>query len=155
MEIERKFLVKQVPISHHMCNKMKLLQGYISLDPALRLRSSGDKYIFTFKSGQGLSREEFESVLTKEQFDNLWVLVSGNNIEKDRYNIPLENDLIAELDIYHGRLAGFATVEVEFSSIDQANAFNPPDWFGEDVTDDIRYSNSSLSQELPPSFIPS
>ena len=37
-------------------------------------------------------------------------------------------------------------VEVEFSSIDEANSFNPPEWFGKDVTHDGRFHNSYLSQ---------
>ena len=36
-------------------------------------------------------------------------------------------------------------VEVEFSSIEEANSFVPPDWFGEDVTNSILYHNSYLS----------
>jgi CYTH domain-containing protein len=37
-------------------------------------------------------------------------------------------------------------VEVEFASVDEANAFIAPDWFGEDVTEDGRYHNSYMSR---------
>ena len=37
-------------------------------------------------------------------------------------------------------------VEVEFESIEQANTFTPPDWFGKEVTNDHRYHNSYLSE---------
>ena len=34
--------------------------------------------------------------------------------------------------------------EVEFPTEEAALAFTPPDWFGEDVTDDSRYHNSNM-----------
>ena len=37
-------------------------------------------------------------------------------------------------------------VEVEFESVEQANSFVPPEWFGDDVTNDKRYHNSYLSK---------
>lgn len=153
MEIERKFIPTQIPDNLHRYEKKEVMQGYISSDPELRLRHFGNKYIFTFKNGSYLAREEFEIEISKEQFENLWKLVSGNIIKKDRYYIPLEKGLIAELDIYHEHLNGLITVEVEFDSEDGAKAFVPPDWFGEDVTYDKRYSNINLSQGPPPSLI--
>ena len=150
MEIERKFLVKEIPSDLARYPMKKIMQGYISTDPVLRLRQSDDKYIFTYKGEGQLAREEFESSLTKAQFEKLWPLVTGNKIVKDRYCIPLENGLVAELDIYHQHLDGLTRVEVEFASIDEANAFTPPDWFGEDVTFDEQYSNSNLSKSTTP-----
>lgn len=152
MEVERKFLLNHIPDELESYEKKKILQGYISLNPALRIRSSGTDFIFTFKTGKGLVRDEFECPITKEQFDNLWELVLGKEIKKDRYYIPLSEGLIAELDIYHERLSGLVTVEVEFETSEQAEAFNPPMWFGEDVTNDLRYSNSNLSKILPPTL---
>ena len=151
MEIERKYLVARIPFDLDKYPKKELVQGYISSNPVLRLRRSTDSYIFTFKNGESmLEREEFESPLTKKQFEGLWELVSGSTIEKTRYNIPIDNGLIAELDVYYGRLCGLITVEVEFTSVEQANAFTPLDWFGKDVTNDIRYTNAVLSKQLPP-----
>ena len=34
--------------------------------------------------------------------------------------------------------------KVEFSSKEEALVFNPPTWFGEDVTMDGRYHNSAI-----------
>jgi CYTH domain-containing protein len=36
--------------------------------------------------------------------------------------------------------------EVEFESEEQANAFEAPGWFGEEVTFDGRYHNSYMSR---------
>ena len=149
MEIERKFLVKQIPINLDQYKRKEMKQAYIASDPVLRLRCSDSKYSFTFKNGSGLVRQEFESPLTQAQFEKLWSLVSGNEILKTRYFIPLADGLTAEFDVYAGHLKGLHTVEVEFSSIEQAETFVPPEWFGADVTHDMRYTNSSLSKNLP------
>ena len=36
--------------------------------------------------------------------------------------------------------------EVEFPSIEEAESFAAPEWFGEDVTYDGRYHNSAMSR---------
>ena len=48
--------------------------------------------------------------------------------------------------VIDGALAGRQLVEVEFESIDAATAFDPPDWFGTEVTENPRYTNSSLAR---------
>ena len=54
--------------------------------------------------------------------------------------------MTAELDIFEEDLKGLVIVEVEFDSVEEANAFSAPDWFGEDVTNSGKYHNSYLSQ---------
>ena len=74
------------------------------------------------------------------------MLLQGNIVEKTRYEIPLAGGIVAELDVYHGKLDGLITVETEFESEKQANAFSPPSWFGKDVTTDKRYKNKNLAR---------
>lgn len=145
MEIERKFLVKEIPENLDKFEKREIIQGYISIDPTIRLRKSNDEYFLTVKSKGHLKREEMEFPLTREQFENLWPKVDSSTIYKTRYNIPLENNLIAELDIYHKNLEGLLTVEVEFDSEKDSEKFIPPHWFGKDVTHDSRYKNSNVA----------
>ena len=71
--------------------------------------------------------------------------IDGRLIEKSRYLIPLDGKLTAELDIFEGDLAPLIIVEVEFDSLDAANSFIPPEWFGEDVTESRKYHNSNLA----------
>ena len=98
-----------------------------------------------------MKKLEYELPITEEQFNNLWHKVEGNAIEKNRYLIPLKDDLIAELDIYGANLSNFANVEVEFNSTKDAILFTPPDWFGQEVTQNNRYSNASLAKYGLPS----
>lgn len=144
-EIERKFLVSFLPECLDCFCKHEIKQAYISTSPTLRLRQQDDSYIFTFKGRGEIKKTEFEYSLTKEEFDKLWEKVETKKIEKTRYLIPLENNLTAELDIYHGELKGFMNVEVEFDSLEKAEKFKVPKWFGKDVSTDKRYSNAQLS----------
>ena len=72
--------------------------------------------------------------------------IDGLLIEKSRYLIPLKDGLTAELDVFEGSLAPLLLVEVEFDSVEAAEAFTAPDWFGEDVTNSGKYHNSNLSK---------
>lgn len=144
MEIERKFLVKVLPELNYI-KQEKIVQGYISTDPVIRIRQMGDTYCLCIKSQGHMIREEFELNITKEQFDNLWEKVDFSPIKKKRYFIPLDANLTAELDVYEDHLEGLYTVEVEFTSQQQAERFLPPSWFGSDITHDNRYKNNHLS----------
>lgn len=146
MEIERKYLLEKLPFDLSPYEKLEIEQGYISNDPTIRLRKSNEDYILTVKGNGMLSREEFELSLTKEQFKNLWKKVENNTICKTRYLIPIGNELIAELDIYHRQLQSLMTIEVEFMSINHAEQFIAPDWFGRDVTYEQTYKNGHLAK---------
>lgn len=144
MEIERKYLVNEIPNLKKYPSK-KITQGYISTDPVIRIRQMGDQYCLCMKSQGHMIREEFELNLTKEQYEGLWGKVEFSPIEKTRYFIPIERGLTAELDIYDAHLDGLVTVEVEFDSSLEAGHFTPPSWFGTDITHDNRFKNNHLS----------
>lgn len=148
-EIERKFLVKSLP-NLDKCTKDKILQGYISKSPEVRVRQKGSLYFLTIKSQGTLNRKEFETLITLSHFETLWYNFIEEYISKTRYYIRLNQQSIAELDIYHKKLDGLTTVEMEFKSEEEANNFTPPDWFGREVTYDSRYKNKNLAvNELP------
>ena len=69
--------------------------------------------------------------------------VDGKLIIKKRYLIPYGKYTI-ELDVFEGALAPLKFAEVEFASIEEAERFVAPDWFGEDVTFEAKYKNSNL-----------
>ena len=47
--------------------------------------------------------------------------------------------------IFKEHLDGLIMVEVEFDNEDQAINFQPPEWFGEDVSNDHRFRNVNLA----------
>lgn len=145
MEIERKYLIRRLPenLSQYQCNK--IAQGYICTNPVVRIRKSDDEYYLTYKGKGLMAREEYNLPLTQEGYEHMLPKIDGRLIEKSRYLIPLEGKLTAELDIFEGDLAPLIIVEVEFDSLDAANSFIPPEWFGEDVTESRKYHNSNLA----------
>lgn len=146
MEIERKFLIKELPENLESYPSQHIAQGYLNTDPVVRIRRSNEEYYLTYK-GKGLMvREEYNLPLTAEAFEHMLPKIDGILIDKIRYLIPLEDGLTAELDIFQGALAPLRIVEVEFDSVEAANAFLPPSWFGDDVTNSREYHNSNLSQ---------
>ena len=146
MEIERKYLINTPPSDYTSYPSKEIEQGYICTNPVIRIRRSNNRYVLTVK-GEGLMvREEHELPLTEETFLHLKTKVDGNFIKKTRYLIPYNEKLTIELDIFHGKLAPLILAEIEFDSIEQANAFVPPAWFGEDVTNSNKYHNNNLSQ---------
>ncbi|HXM32094.1 MAG TPA: CYTH domain-containing protein [Chthoniobacterales bacterium] len=146
-EIERKFLVRKLPEELAGFPHAEISQGYlVSLDDGLqvRLRKLDERYSLTYKRGTGNVREEREVELTPTQFDALWPATEGKRLVKTRYNIPL-GDRIVEIDVYGGRHSGLVVAEVEFDDEESAKNFQPPDWLGDDVTGDPRYSNQLLA----------
>ena len=145
MEIERKYLVKELPenLEQYPCKHME--QGYLNTDPVVRIRRTDDRYTLTYKGSGLMVREEYNLPLNAESFLHMKGKIDGILIEKYRYLIPFEKYTI-ELDIFEGELAPLQLAEVEFESESEANAFVPPAWFGEDVTFSTKYHNSTLSQ---------
>ena len=142
MEIERKFLIKELPdLSKYKFTEIE--QGYLSTQPVVRIRKKGDKYILTYKGSGLMAREEIEANISEEGYKHLAEKIDGNLITKKRYFIPLDPYTI-ELDIFEGHMAGLIMAEVEFPDEEEANSFTPPAWFGEDVTNDRRYHNSNM-----------
>jgi len=145
MEIERKFLIEKIPFSLEGIVYKDMAQSYISFSPAIRIRKSDEAYILTVKGRGHMVREEFELAIAEQDYVALRKKTSGTEVRKRRYYIPLENNLTAELDVYEGMLDGLYTVEVEFSSMEEAERFSVPAWFGRDVTTQKRYKNTMLS----------
>jgi CYTH domain-containing protein len=155
MEIERKWRVLTVPddLSRYECIEME--QAYLNEHPTVRIRRENDDYILTYKgiSDNDISHTEYNLPLTKEAFEHMLPKCDGRIIKKKRYRIPLEGtELCAELDIFDEPFSPLKIVEVEFPSTDAAGEFNPPAWFGEDVSHDRRFKNAVLA--IDPEFDP-
>lgn len=154
MEIERKFLIRELPkeLAQYQC--LRIEQAYLCTSPVVRIRRQDGEYYLTYKGSGLLAREEYNLPLTKEGYEHLLPKADGNVISKNRYLIPIEGtDLKVELDVFDAPFAPLMIAEVEFPDIEAANAFMPLDWFAQDVTDDPGYHNSNLSRmEFPFEF---
>ena len=150
MEIERKFLTKHIPFDITKYPYKQISQAYISFSPTIRIRQSNEDYILTVKGKGHLAREEFELPLSKEDYDKLFLKTEGTPVIKKRYLVPIDGGLTAEVDIYEGELEGLMTTEVEFPSLEDAERFVAPEWFGKDVSEEKAYKNTSLSLDGMP-----
>lgn len=146
MEIERKFIPVNLPDDLDQYKHHKIEQAYLNTAPVVRIRKQDDEYFLTYKGGGMMAREEYNLPLNETSYQHLLTKADGNIITKTRFLIPIHDGLTAELDIFEGKFAGMLLVEVEFDSVEQANSFTPPEWFGQDVTRDGRYHNSYLSK---------
>ena len=146
MEIEKKYLLKELP-DLSCCEYHKIEQAYLCTGPVVRVRRVEENYYMTYKGSGLMSREEYNLPLTAESYEHLKQKADGNIISKTRYLIPLEKDqLVAEVDVFEEPFAPLVMAEVEFESEEHANAFEAPEWFGEEVTFDGRYHNSYMSK---------
>ena len=151
MEVERKFLVSDPP-DLDGTDSDEIEQGYLAIgsDGEVRLRRKGERLLLTAKRGSGLSRQESEVEIDRASFDELWSLTEGRRLKKRRHVVPYGEHKI-ELDVYGGDLEGLIVAEIEFVSEEDAKAFDPPDWLGEEVTGDHRYLNETLATAGVPS----
>lgn len=149
MEIERKYLIKNLPEKLDTYPHDDISQAYISTDPVIRIRKKNQNHILTLKSQGLLAREEVEMPISKESFLHLLNKKDGISIEKTRYKIPESHGYLIELDVFHGVYEGFIMAEIEFSDMESANSYEAPEWFGKDVTLDSRFHNSNLSKRSP------
>lgn len=146
MEIERKFVLDSVSEDRDLGPGTTIDQGYLAVGETteVRLRRKGEACLLTVKRGSGLARAEFEISLDRHQFEALWPATAGRRLEKTRHRVRVEGGT-AEVDRYGGALAGLTTAEVEFASTEAAEAFEPPSWFGREVTGDERWLNKNLA----------
>ena len=144
MEIERKFLILKLPENLREYPSVEIEQTYLNEKPVLRIRRSGDRYIMTLKSGGMMAREEYELELPEEAYLHLREKADGHVITKTRHKIPY-GEYVIELDVFSGCMKGLIMAEVEFPSVEEAESFIAPDWFGKEVTNDPRYHNSFMA----------
>ncbi|MCM1040538.1 MAG: CYTH domain-containing protein [Ruminococcus sp.] len=161
MEIERKFTIKTLPVNLEQYPFHLIEQAYLNTDPVVRIRKEDDSYYLTYKGKGLLAREEYNLPLNEQSYYHLREKADGNIISKRRYLIPVENPTFAsdfqmtddqisltiELDIFEAPFSGLIIAEVEFPNREMAEAFQPVDWFGADVTNDPAYHNSNLSRK--------
>lgn len=159
MEIERKFLIKALPADLEQYPCLHIEQAYLNINPVVRVRKENEHYYMTYKGDGMMAREESNMALNKESYYHLRDKADGNIISKKRYLIPLEHpgfhdgfpappedySLTIELDVFDPPFAPLVMVEVEFLSREAAEAFLPPEWFGEEVTYCKAYHNSYMA----------
>lgn len=146
LEIERKFLLSSDAWLKGVTGS-RMAQGYLSVDPdrTVRVRLAGEEAWITIKGrGEGIARSEFEYSIPSGDAAELLKLAVGSVVDKTRYRVEASGHLW-EIDVFHGDNEGLVVAEVELDSTDEEVVL--PKWVGEEVSDQRRYFNSSLSRK--------
>lgn len=146
-EIERKFLVRGT-FREFATLQARIVQGYIVNDceRTVRVRRYGEKAYLTIKgpsSNNGLTRYEFEKEISLTEAEALFAICLPGIIDKTRYIIPCGIRKY-EVDVFHGENAGLIMAEIELGS--ENEYFQKAAFLGREVTGDVRFYNSYLSQ---------
>ncbi|MEZ4857440.1 MAG: CYTH domain-containing protein [Flavobacteriaceae bacterium] len=149
LEIERKFLVTSEDYQKEATSKSYIIQGFLNSHPnrTVRVRVEGEKGFLTIKgisSKDGTTRFEWETKIPLEEAKKLLPLCEKGIIEKYRYKVFFEGNLF-EIDEFLGENQGLIIAEIELNEAHQA--FEKPNWLGEEVTGQAKYYNSQLSKK--------
>ncbi|WP_168119694.1 CYTH domain-containing protein [Paenibacillus sp. HB172176] len=159
MEIERKFLLPRLPREQieagtvTIRSQQRIEQTYLAMDDDQEIRvrrlmdsaTGSESYTHTFKKGNGMVREEVEYGISESIYKQMTAAfglepLTKNRLTGDWNGIGIEIDIYDQIDL--------AVLEVEFESLDEANAFVPPEWFGEDISSQKQYSNKTVWKSL-------
>ena len=146
LEIERKFLVDNNKWKPSVAGE-RIRQGYLSTDKerVVRVRTKGDTAFLTIKGKmQGITRTEFEYEIPVDDALALLKMCLNHPIEKTRYT-ELHAGKWWEIDVFEGENEGLLLAEIELQHENEEVQF--PEWVGEEVTQDLRYYNSYMSQK--------
>ena len=143
-EIERKFLVSG-EAWRQTAEGTRYRQGFLSteLERTVRVRVAGTRGSITVKGKSvGARRAEFEYEIPVADAERMLdTLCKRPLIEKVRYVLAVGAHTW-EIDVFEGDNAGLVVAEIELRREDEA--FERPEWVGNEVTDDPRYFNSNL-----------
>ena len=160
-EIEKKYSIKNLPDDIEIVKIQDIQQAFIYRDikSHIRLRKLDDRkakttqYVYTVKTKGDITYNndyniarlyEIESYISKDEYEDLMQKRIANMINKTRINVPIENGLVVEIDIYYDYLEGLITAEIEFPDEERAKLFEKPDWLGEELGYK-NFSNGKLS----------
>ncbi len=142
IELEKMYLVKKLPDGLKSCKYKEIIDIYIpesSKHPTLRIRKNGDIYEATKKEpvneGDSSRQEEQTIILTEAEFNSLLKL-EGKKVRKLRYYYN-HNGNTAEIGVFQDSLKGLVMVDFEFSTIEEKDAFEMPDFCLADVTQEF------------------
>lgn len=143
-EIERKFLVSG-EAWRQTAEGTRYRQGFLSTEPerTVRVRVAGPRGSITVKGKNvGARRAEFEYEIPVADAERMLdTLCKRPLIEKVRYVLAVGAHTW-EIDVFEGDNAGLVVAEIELRREDEA--FERPEWVGDEVTGDPRYFNSNL-----------
>lgn len=168
IEIERRFLLKNDKWRESIKDSSHIRQGYLSnaeCKSTTRVRLIDDDGVISIKGPKRPDggRIEIETSINKQDALVLLASMCNSVLSKERYYIPHRHitnmsvntrsvqtrpaastmDLVWEIDEFYGANQGLIIAEIELPRADLELVL--PDWIGEEITEDKKYSNYRLS----------
>lgn len=146
MEIERRWKIAGFPENLPLLRQAHMRQGYIATAPVVRIRTDGARYVLCFKGEGTLAREEIETDIDAETFRRLEAFIGKPLVSKDYRVYALPDGRRLEVSLVDEDLpTRFFYAEVEFDTVEQAQAYVPPADIGlqEEMTEDRGFSMSA------------
>lgn len=143
-EIERKFLMNELPKELKNLGNYEVEQGYLDIKPRIRKKIDKDtlecSYAMTIKGSGDLIRPEVELEITENQYEVLKNIIDASLITKEYSKYELDNNKILEYSVVDkNKDTSFIYGEVEFKNLEESKEFNVPNYFGEEITYDKNY----------------
>lgn len=146
MEIERRWKIAGFPENLPLLRQVHMRQGYIATAPVVRIRTDGARCVLCFKGKGTLAREEIETDIDAETFRRLEAFIGKPLVSKDYRVYALPDGRRLEVSLVDEDLPTcFFYAEVEFDTVEQAQAYVPPADIGlqEEMTEDRGFSMSA------------
>ena len=147
MEIERRWKIAGFPENLPLLRQAHMRQGYIATAPVVRIRTDGARCVLCFKGKGTLAREEIETDIDAETFRRLEAFIGKPLVSKDYRVYALPDGRRLEVSLVDEDLpTRFFYAEVEFDTVEQAQAYVPPADIGlqEEMTEDRGFSMSAF-----------
>jgi len=146
IEIERRFLLAGVPVGVEVAAVNEIDDRYLD-GTRLRLRrmaeTGGETQLkLTQKvpeDGGGARHGRLTTIYVSEAEHAVLAGLPAATLTKTRLSIPPYG-----IDVFHGALAGLCLAEVEFPTVEEAEAHAPPPFCGPEVTTDPRFTGGEL-----------
>lgn len=149
-EYEEKFLVRQDLLPRALLSGLSSIrQGFLSLDPVVRIREQDGAYIAEFKGGDddeiliGHPTPKHGAKLLGHCADVAGIITKG----RGRIEAGFDHR-VWELDVFRGKNAPLMVVEIEKPTKKYALKKHKalwPDWVGKNITKDKRFKNKALA----------
>lgn len=156
VEIERVYLLRQMPPQMPEGQRWMIEQGYLPPDPTqaiaegrLRRTTLPDgtvRHVHTVKQGVGLVRQEHERTITQQEFNAAWPRTLGCRLRKERTRVP-HDGLVWEVD----QFLDLPLVLAECELPTEHTALTLPPWLApwveREVTHEPAFRNYHLARQ--------
>ena len=122
----------------------KVLEEGGTIAPRIRL-VDGRAFVTVKGPMENYARMEWEWEVLEDSVKELVMSYRFPFVLKTRYEIPAQDELCWEVDVFEGDNAGLVLAELEVPTSDYS--FTRPEWVGDDVTSDDRFGNGSLARD--------